>query len=156
MKLSLGQAAKETGKSKATISKAIKSGRLSASKNDKGGWDIDPAELFRVYNPVNPETVEETRLGERQETPKVNPKTPPVNSALETEVKLLRELLSDKDKTIDDLRRRLDQEAEERRKLTLMLTHQREPHQEKPQQEAPEGGAGGLFGTFRYIFTGQR
>jgi excisionase family DNA binding protein len=47
--LTLGQAAKETGVSKPTISKAISKGRISATKNEKGEYDIDPAELFRVF-----------------------------------------------------------------------------------------------------------
>lgn len=33
--------------------------------------------------------------------------------------------------TIDDLRKRLDEEAEERRKLTKLLTHQTEPVEKK-------------------------
>ena len=45
----LGEAAKESGKSKSTIKRAIDRGRLSAKKNDKGEWKIDPAELHRVY-----------------------------------------------------------------------------------------------------------
>jgi hypothetical protein len=47
--LTMGQAAIEAGISKSTLSRAIKTGRLSAVRNDKGGFDIDPAELFRVY-----------------------------------------------------------------------------------------------------------
>lgn len=53
MYLSLGQAAKETGKSKSVIYNALKSGRLSGRRNDKGEWEIDPAELFRVFSPQN-------------------------------------------------------------------------------------------------------
>ena len=49
----MGQAAIEAGVSKATLSRAIKSGKVSAKKNENGGWDIDPAELFRVYPPRN-------------------------------------------------------------------------------------------------------
>jgi len=49
MVYTLGQAAKETGKSKTTIKRAIDKGRLSAKKNDNGEWEIDPAELHRVY-----------------------------------------------------------------------------------------------------------
>jgi excisionase family DNA binding protein len=47
--LTLGQAAKETGVSKPTISKSINKGRISATKNEKGEYEIDPAELFRVF-----------------------------------------------------------------------------------------------------------
>lgn len=52
MPYTLGEAAKATGKSKATISKAIKSGRISAQKDENGVFHIDPSELHRVY-PLN-------------------------------------------------------------------------------------------------------
>jgi excisionase family DNA binding protein len=47
--LSLREAAQRTGTSKSTILRAIQRGRMSAKKNDIGGYDIDPAELFRVF-----------------------------------------------------------------------------------------------------------
>ena len=47
--LTLNQAAKEAGKSKQTILDAIRNGRLSAPKDEQGRYQIDPAELFRVY-----------------------------------------------------------------------------------------------------------
>ena len=56
MHLSLGQAAKETGMDKSTISRAIKSGKLSATRKENGGYEIDPAELFRVFAPASKET----------------------------------------------------------------------------------------------------
>ena len=51
MKYTLGQAAKATGMNKMTISRAISAGRISAAKNEKGEYSIDPSELFRVYPP---------------------------------------------------------------------------------------------------------
>ena len=50
----LSQAAKETGKSKSVISKALKDGTMSHIEKDDSGYKIDPAELFRVFsqNPV--------------------------------------------------------------------------------------------------------
>lgn len=48
--LSLSQAAKLTGKSKSTINRAIKTGKLSATRHDDGSYSIDPAELSRVFN----------------------------------------------------------------------------------------------------------
>lgn len=47
------EAAAEVGITRAGIHKAIKAGRLSATKNNNGEWQIDPAELFRVYQPVS-------------------------------------------------------------------------------------------------------
>ena len=52
MSYTLGTAAKATGKDRATISRAIKNGRISAAKNDSGEWQIDPSELHRVYPPL--------------------------------------------------------------------------------------------------------
>ena len=51
MKLTLRQAAAEVGRSKSTLLRSIQSGRLSAERQDDGGYLIDPAELFRVYEP---------------------------------------------------------------------------------------------------------
>lgn len=53
MHYTLGQAAKATGISKTTISKALKSGRLSYVEKSSAGYKIDPAELDRVW-PVTP------------------------------------------------------------------------------------------------------
>jgi hypothetical protein len=46
---SLAQAAKASGKSKPTIMRAIKAGKVSAMRRDDGSYQIDPAELHRVY-----------------------------------------------------------------------------------------------------------
>ena len=52
MSYTLGDAAKATGKSKTTLHRAIKSGRISASKAEDGSYSIDPAELHRVFPAV--------------------------------------------------------------------------------------------------------
>jgi len=49
--LSLREAAERAGSSKSTIFRYIKSGRLSASRGDDGAFQIDPAELARVFTP---------------------------------------------------------------------------------------------------------
>lgn len=46
------QAAKAVNTSKATIHRAIKSGKLSAIRQNDGTFLIDPAELHRVYEPL--------------------------------------------------------------------------------------------------------
>jgi len=48
--LSLSQAAKLTGKSKSTINRAIKTGKISATRHDDGSYSIDPAELSRAFD----------------------------------------------------------------------------------------------------------
>lgn len=51
MKLTLNQAAKVAEVAKSTISRAIEKGRLSAVKDDLGRYQIEPSELFRVFDP---------------------------------------------------------------------------------------------------------
>jgi excisionase family DNA binding protein len=92
---SLTAAAKQVNKSKPTISKAIKTGRLSAKKVGQG-YEIDAAELFRVYPPDPP-----------SEPPKQTTSTNAVN-LLELEAKMLRDQLARERETVDDLRKRLD------------------------------------------------
>jgi hypothetical protein len=52
--LSLGDAATATGMNKSSILRAIKSGRISATRDEVGQWRIEPGELFRVYPAVAP------------------------------------------------------------------------------------------------------
>lgn len=99
MVYTLGEAAKATGKSKATISKAIKSGRISATKDETGVFAIDPSELHRVY----PLTVE----GEQKETPltpQVNSKDNGLIRELQARLEATQERLTDKETVISDLR----------------------------------------------------
>lgn len=121
---SLRTAAEAVGVGKPAILKAIQKGRISAQKNETGQWQIDPAELHRVYPPV-PGTTSGTGSGEREETPEKDNG----NSILQREIDLLKEERVRErqqfEATIDDLRRRLDEEASERRKLTALLTDQR-------------------------------
>lgn len=50
MEMSLSAAARTCGLSKSTLSRAIRSGRLSARRAESGsGWVVDAAELFRAY-----------------------------------------------------------------------------------------------------------
>ena len=59
MKYTIGEAAKATGKSKATISKAIKTGVLSAERQGTkttSPFAIDASELFRVFSPSSSNT----------------------------------------------------------------------------------------------------
>lgn len=63
MYFTLNQAAKETGRSKGTISRYLKNGTLSYVSKDEHGYKIDSSELFRVFSNKTPETgaIEQTR-----------------------------------------------------------------------------------------------
>lgn len=139
MGYSLAEAAKASGKSKMTIQRAIKGGRMSASRNDDGSYDIDPAELHRVFAPV-PEPVNDIGHMVRDDTANDV-------SLLRLELKVRDEKLlsleaerererKSLESTIEDLRRRLDLEADERRttqsRLTALLTDHRPQTPSRP------------------------
>ena len=114
MYYSMKQAAEATGKTKPTILRAIQKGKISAKKDEHGEWEIDPAELHRVYKPVPVGTGTRTNA----------------NGAIDSrEIELLREMLADKDRQIESLNRHLEAIDEERRttlrQLTAILTDQR-------------------------------
>ena|SRR5436190_2406864 len=52
MPYSLHQAATATGLNKSTVLRAIKAGKIAASRKEHGEWQLEPAELHRVYPPV--------------------------------------------------------------------------------------------------------
>lgn len=99
------------GVSKGTVSKAIKSGRLSYSEKTDNGYLIDTAELFRVFPPKKPETIDHSRL----EMTSSNLRNLDNSTGLQREIQLLHEQLQDRDSVVADLRHRLDKSEEERR-----------------------------------------
>ena len=67
--LTLGAAAKFCGISKGTISKAIRSGKLSATRREDGSWAINGAELARYLEVNGHRFQSETASREPSETP---------------------------------------------------------------------------------------
>lgn len=127
MKYSLSDAAKAAGKNKTTIQRAIKSGRVSASKNDLGAYEIDASELHRVF----PVATTQRDAPHRQSNNTQQPIDASENDAsarivaLEKELAVAqarsigleeqREQMTD---TIDDLRARLDRSED---RVTALL-----------------------------------
>ena len=108
----LSQAAKEAGVSKATISRALKSGRLSYVEKSKSGYKIDSSELFRVFS-RNASTALPT---ERSATPECNPYLDELLDSLKEQNKQQQDI-------IEDLQKRLDRSEDARQDLTLRLEH---------------------------------
>ena len=122
MSYTLGQAAKATGKSKATIHRAVQSGKLSAVKDEASGtFRIDPAELHRIFPAVS---LEHARNGDLRQN-ETTAETDMLRAQLEQERQERQRERVQLEGAIDDLRKRLDREGEERRKLTAILTDQR-------------------------------
>ena len=134
MSYTLGEAAKATGKSKATISKAIKNGKITAAKGENGAFQIDPSELFRVYPPK--------QSGDQELTPE----TPTANTGNSAEIMILQVKLEAAEKEIQDKADQISKaEAREedwRRQatnLTALLADQREKVAD-PTTEEPKRG----------------
>jgi hypothetical protein len=48
----IATAAAAVGRNKTAILRAIKAGKISVEKDENGEWQIDPADLHRVYPPL--------------------------------------------------------------------------------------------------------
>ena len=123
MSYTLGEAAKATGKSKATISRAIKKGRISAARGETGEYSIDPSELHRVYPSAS----------EQQNTQPVAQATHETDTIIQ--IKELEAQLKAAVKETGYLKEQIVDLREDRDKwrqqATALLTDQREKAQEK-------------------------
>ena len=140
--LSASQAAKQVGKSVPTITRAIKNGKLSATKTDNGGYQIDPAELFRVWPAVSSGATHEKGNATGKMLDNEPPKSNDVTGVLEAEVKALRQRLEDHQAMLADLREDRDHWRDQAKAQTVLLTNQAQP------PEAPGEARRGLFGFF--------
>lgn len=123
MSYTLGQAAKACGKSKSTLSKAVKSGKISVIKNDDGSFSIEPVELFRVFPAVS-----QTGEGEQSEHKKTLPETV---GKTEKDIELIE--LRIKLEAAQDRIKDLEQDKEDwKQQATRLLSHQ-------------QNNSGGLF-----------
>jgi hypothetical protein len=121
--LTLAEAAKETGLTKPAIFKAIKSGKISASKDERGQWMIDPAELFRVYDPVSKKKTVEPQTENLSLLLKLK--------ELESKLEVTDKRLLDRDREIDDLRAQRDHWRTQAEQITRLLTDGREHENKK-------------------------
>lgn len=67
--LSIREAVKHYQVSRPTLTKALKSGKISGTQDGKGKWSIDPSEMARVYHPrqIIPNAYEPTQLDQTSE-----------------------------------------------------------------------------------------
>jgi hypothetical protein len=125
MAFMLGEAAKAIGKNRTTILRAIKTGKLSATHDEAtGAWVIEPAELHRLYPPTDahasaPQGDAHLRIG------RASGHASGEIRELRARLDAAEQRVADAQDQIMDLRRRLDAEAVERRRLTALLVDQR-------------------------------
>ncbi len=140
MGYSLGEAARFSGLAKSTLSRAIDRQQLIAQRKEDGSFDIDPEEFSRFLSARKAQPVAKL-VAQRFDTPDATGETPAATASerarialLEQEVDHLRERLRDKDGVVEDLRARLDQEAQERRAIMRQLVDLRETTEVAPRQ----------------------
>ena len=118
--MTLSQAAKVTGKSKSTLSRAIKTGKLSATRMEDGNFSIDPAELYRAF-PEPSSNARREHHTERSGTP--------VPSELQSRISMLEQLL-EKERETTAREREISADLKEdrdrwRQQATSLLADQR-------------------------------
>lgn len=126
--LSVSEAAKRVGRSPKTLYRLVSQGVLSATTDENGKKQLDTSELLRVFGQLrterekreSPETIQMSRHEMDDKTARM--------AVLEAEMRLMRELLANKDEQIADLR-----------KTVLLLEH-------RSTQEPRKKGIWGLFG----------
>ena len=106
----ISAAARAVGTSRASIQRAIKSGRLSATTNEQGERVIDLSELLRVFGPLKQgeqASMDASMDGEQRDTPSMAVRE-------QVLIEVLREHL-------DDAREQLQQAQQEKARLLSML-----------------------------------
>lgn len=121
MKYTAGQAAKATGVATATITRALKSGKISGKKGENGSWEIDPSELHRVFPPISRKDLE-THSSQHNATQTARLERPVEITTLELEIQTLRDALNDVREDRDRWR-----DMAERLSLTLPSPHTEQP-----------------------------
>lgn len=130
--VSVSKAAKLSGKSRSTIQRHIKEGKLSAGRNRAGSPVIDVSELLRVYGNLATGETAQTAPIIQHETPH---ETPTETAAIEA---LREELRAAKDRE-EWLKKQLDAERERYTRLENRML---------PPGEAPKKG------FFKRLFGG--
>ncbi|EPJ43160.1 MAG: hypothetical protein OFPII_43420 [Osedax symbiont Rs1] len=128
MLLSASQAAIQVGKSIPTITRAIKKGKISATKIEGGGYQIDPSELFRVFPEKKNVTVTKTVTSPKMLGSETLQELNTLRAKLEAKDEIMSmkdEMFQDAKYRIEDLERQRDKWQEEAKANRLILEDHR-------------------------------
>jgi hypothetical protein len=137
MSITLTEAVKITGKSKSTLTRAIASGKLSASRSeDEKTYMVDESELARVFPFVS------ANHGSPDDSP---PVTSPESLSAELELELVKTQIAEikqmhrrevdrMESQIDDLKQERDDWKTQASNQTLLLRHEQERQVEPPKR----------------------
>src|SRR5262249_10697645 len=122
---SLQQAATACGVNKSTILRAIKAGKVSAVRDEQGQWQVEPAELHRVY-PAVADAAASTAAAQRGAAGGAGPAPANPRAAV------AEERLSELKALLADMQRDRDAWRDQAQRLALA------PPKPEPVQAAPE------------------
>lgn len=138
--LTAGEAAKLTGKSVTTITRSIKSGRISGvTRGDKNEYKIDPSALFNVFPMLDKMQGSDSRATapmQQDETPKKDTGYEQAIEALKTTIAGNEKLIELQEKMLEDYKARLT-------KSENLLTDQQKKAEATPEKK---GFLARLFG----------
>ena len=133
MLIGLAEAVRITGKSKSTLWRAIKDGRMSATRTPQGEYQVDVAELARAFQIAVPETADPVPL-KQGATTKEQDETALELALLRQDVRAKEQALQEKTDEVQWLREELRQASQNAQEATkavrLLLTHQEEGNSE--------------------------
>lgn len=148
----LGTAAKACGVSKSTIHRAIRSGRISARAKDDGqGYEIDPAELHRVFPPISEEVTRNsshegsvvrsgTGSGNGENHPQPDIEVAVRLARAEASLEALKEVLELERKRAEELRAERDRWAGIAESSQRQITHLTTKSEPEPETKPQSGG----------------
>ena len=93
--------------------RAVKAGKISGTRDDAGVWHVDPAELFRVFEPAQPEAEAEPQHA------LANALVAELRARLDDMRRTVEDVRRDRDQRIADLARERDEWREEAKRLSL-------------------------------------
>ena len=118
MACSLAEAAAACGLNKTTILRAIKAGKISGTKDEHGGWFVEPAELHRVYPPADARNGAGNGLHSDTQHPAQHPDTVALVEA-KSRAELAESRLADLKAALDELRSDRDAWREQAQRLAI-------------------------------------
>jgi septal ring factor EnvC (AmiA/AmiB activator) len=144
MKYTLAQAATQVKRSKSSLWRDVKSGKITGKKESDGAFYIEASELFRVY-PASPHESLQNNPMKRSETD-YEARFMELQALLHLERERVSERekqLADKDRHLEDLRQQVEDTQKDRDHWRQQATYLLE---DKRQQEQPTQRKG-LFAT---------
>jgi septal ring factor EnvC (AmiA/AmiB activator) len=139
MKYTLAQAATQVKRSKSSLWRDVKSGKITAIKEDYGAFYIEASELFRVYPETSHEMKQSHHL-KRDETD-YEARFMELQALLQLEQERVSERekqLADKNRHLDDLRQQVEDTQKDRdhwrQQATYLLEDKRQTEKTKPKK----------------------